>query len=202
LLIDLICGHADDWFTIPVSPPGPLPDGSVPPSSGVVVTLRLVKVRNTFDETDVLTIPPGRPPADSPAEPDQAPGPWSLFRTTGLDRSSLVIWPTVAVPLTGPVLDDVVLGVDEDANFLWATELMLDGQELALGLDSSAALLRTRRTGSREFAWLPSTTCRRIGIPTGWSAAPTPCPAESSCRAWSPTRPKRRRSTARVPARS
>ena len=43
-----------------------------------------------------LTIPPGDD--DPPAAPDEAPGPWSLFRTAGLDRSSLVVWPTATTP--------------------------------------------------------------------------------------------------------
>jgi hypothetical protein len=161
LLIDLICGHADDWFTFPVPPPAPGPDGSTPPSSGVVVTLSGVKVRNDFDEVDILTIPPGT--GDPPAAADEAPGPWSLFRTTGLDRSSLVVWPTAATPLTGPVLDDVILGVDEDANVLWAAELIVDGSELVLTLDSTQALEQTQRTGTRDFTWLPSTT-----LPAYW----------------------------------
>jgi hypothetical protein len=161
LLIDLICGHADDWFTFAVPPPAPAVDGSIAPSSGVVVTLGTVTVRNTFDENDALTIPPGE--GDPVAAADAAPGPWSLFRTTDLDRSSLVIWPTAATPLSGPMLDDVVLGVDEDANLLWAAELLVDGTVLNLSADASRALEETRRTGTRDFTWLPSTT-----LPEHW----------------------------------
>ncbi len=95
--------------------------------------------------------------------PDEAPGPWSLFRTTGLDRSELVVWPSATTPLTGPVLDDVVLGVDEDANLLWAVELRADGRDMALSAESTAALEETRRTSTRAFHWLPSTT-----LPQHW----------------------------------
>lgn len=169
LLISLICGHADDWFTIAIPPPRPKkdgdgqPDGPAPPSTGVVVTLGTVTVRSSFGELDTLSIPPGL--SDPEAGPDEAPGPWSLFRTSGLDRSSLVVWPTAATPVVGPVLDDVVLGVDEDANALWAVELLADGETLASGIEAAAALEETRRTGSREFTWIPSTTLPRFWHP-------------------------------------
>ena len=162
LLIELICDHANDWFTIPIpSPAPPAPGEMPPPSTGVVVTLDRPRVKDSFDDWWDLTIPPGE--ADPPALPDQATGPWSLFRTAGLDRSSLVVWPTAATPLTGPTLDDVLLGVDEDANVLWAVELRVDGIDLALSADSSAALRETLRTGTRDFVWEPSTT-----LPEHW----------------------------------
>ena len=175
LLIDLICGHADDWFTLAVPPPAPRPDGSVPPSVGVAVSLGEVRVRSSFDEEHRLTLPPGV--ADPPAGADEAAGPWSLFRTRGLDRSSLVIWPTAATPLSGPVLDDVVLGVDEDANLLWAVELAVAGEQFALSTDSVAALTETRRTGTREFTWLPSTTLPAHWHPYRLEARTDPAPA-------------------------
>ena len=59
------------------------------------------------------------------------PNAWSLFRVHGLDPTSLVVWPTVATPLTGSGVDDVVVGVDEDANLLWAVEVACAGAELA-----------------------------------------------------------------------
>jgi hypothetical protein len=163
MLISLICGHADDWFTIVVPPPAPITgaDGqsATPPSTGVVVTLGRVTVRSSFDERHTLTIPPSGRVLDTGR--DRAPGEWSLFRTTGLHRSSLVIWPTAATPVVGPVLDDVILGVDEDANQLWAVELLADGQTLASGAEAAQALEQTRRTGSRQFTWVPSTTLPR-----------------------------------------
>ena len=172
LLIELVSDHANDWFTMPVPSPAPAADGSVPPSSGVVVTLGGVRVKNGFDEWSTLSVPPGD--GDPAAGPDEAPGPWSLFRTTGLDRSSLVVWPTATTPLSGPPLDDVVLGVDEDANLMWAVELRVDGLDLALSADSSAALAETRRTGTREFAWQPSTTLPEHWHPYRIEARPDP----------------------------
>jgi len=161
LLIELICGHANDWFTLPIPSPAPEADGTVPPSSGVVVSLGAVKVKNGFDEWSDLTIPPGDD--DPQAGPDEASGPWSLFRTRGLDRSDLVVWPTATTPLVGPALDEVLIGVDEDANLMWAVELRVDGIDLALSADSRAALDETRRTGTRRFTWEPSTT-----LPEHW----------------------------------
>jgi hypothetical protein len=141
LLIELICDHANDWFTLPIPPPQ---EGA---SSGVVVSLGALRVRDSFDDWHELAIPED----------------WSLFRTRGLDPSSLVVWPTAATPLTGPALDDVVLGVDEDANLMWAVELRADGVDLELSVDSSRALEETRRTRTREFTWRPSTT-----LPKHW----------------------------------
>ena len=73
------------------------------------------------------------------------------------------LWPTATTPLTGVPIDDVVLGVDEDANVMWGVELRVDGIDLALSADSSAALEETRRTATRRFTWMPSTT-----LPDHW----------------------------------
>jgi hypothetical protein len=104
LLIDLVTTHADDWFTIPIAT-----------HAGSVVTVTSFEVQDAFD--DVTTLSP--------------PAAWSLFRVAGLGASSLLVWPTVATPLTGQALDEVVLGVDEDANLLMAVELRARGRELA-----------------------------------------------------------------------
>ena len=59
---------------------------------GTVVTLRSVRVRDTFDdETELGT------PTD-----------WTLFAVDGLEPGTLVVWPTVATPLTGPALGSVL----------------------------------------------------------------------------------------------
>jgi len=138
----------------------------------VVVTLGRLRVKDGFDEWWDLTIPPGD--GDPAAGPDEAPGPWSLFRTTGLDRSSLVVWPSAATPISGPVLDDVVLGVDEDANLMWAVELRVDGRDVALSAESNLALEETRRSGTRDFTWLPSTTLPRFWHPYRIEQRPAP----------------------------
>jgi hypothetical protein len=104
LLIDLVVSHADDWFTFPLVT-----------AAGSIVTLREVVVTDSFDEQVTLT----------------TPSTWGLFHVHGLDPTSLVVWPTVATPLTGPVEDDVIVGVDEDANLLWAVEVRVGGHEQA-----------------------------------------------------------------------
>jgi hypothetical protein len=104
LLLELVVSHGDDWFTFPV-----------PGQAGHVVTLRDVVVHDDFGDDWQLA-----PPADG----------WTLFAVTGLDVASLVVWPTVATPLVGPVLDQVDLGLDEDANLLWAVERRLGGRDL------------------------------------------------------------------------
>jgi hypothetical protein len=105
LLIDLIAAHSDDWFTFPV-------DGRI----GHVLTLGAVVVHDSFGETWSLS-----PPADG----------WSLFSVTGLDVRSLILWSAVTTPLQGPPTDEVTIGVDEDANLVWAVERRVDGAEVA-----------------------------------------------------------------------
>jgi hypothetical protein len=105
LLVDLIVAHADDWFSFPLTT-----------RPGNVVTVHTLEVRDAFDDVTALHVPGSG---------------WTLFRVAGLDVTSLLVWPTVATPLAGPALDDVILGVDEDANLLWAIELRAEGRELA-----------------------------------------------------------------------
>jgi hypothetical protein len=49
---------------------------------------------------------------------------------SGLAKTSLLVWPTVTTPLTGAAIEDVVLGVDEDSNLLWAVEGRVGGVAL------------------------------------------------------------------------
>jgi hypothetical protein len=103
LLIDLVVSHSDDWFLFPIAS-----------KAGHAVTLPEVKVIDAFDDEWTVTPPVG----------------WSLFSVTGLDETSLLVWPTVSTPLSGPILEDVVLGIDEDANLLWAVEQRVAGRDL------------------------------------------------------------------------
>jgi hypothetical protein len=103
LLLRLTVGHANDWFLLPV-------DASI----GSIVTLHYVTVIDAFgDEWPLL-----------------APTDWSLFRVRGLDRTSLLLAVTAATPLVSDPIEDVVLGIDEDANVVWAVEQRADGRSL------------------------------------------------------------------------
>jgi len=103
LLVDLMVSHGDNWFTFPI-------DVTV----GSVATLRSVEVTDSFDDTWQIT----------------APTDWSMFRVRGLDPASLLVWPTIDQPLSGPPLENVTVGIDEDANLLWAVEQRVEGEEL------------------------------------------------------------------------
>lgn len=103
LLIDLIANQSDDWFSFPVDA-----------LAGHVATLEKVVVHDSFGEDWTLT----------------APTDWSMFATDGLERNSLVVWATAATPLVGPVLDEVVIGIDEDSNQVWAVEQRLRGRSV------------------------------------------------------------------------
>jgi hypothetical protein len=135
LLVDLLINQSDDWFTFPV------PEAR----SGYVVTLTDVTVLDSF----------GRPWALSP------PAGWSLFAIEGLDTHSLVVWAVATTPLAGPVLDEVVLGTDEDANLLWAVEQRLRGRDVVATTEPPApspdTLDATGRPGYayRPMTWIP-----------------------------------------------
>lgn len=149
LLLDVALEHSDDWFVFPVPPPA---DSDEKPSSGVLVTLDGVTVRDSFGEIWDLTPPPAA-----------GPGAWSLFHTAGLPESQLLVWPVAIGSHSGPVLDEILVGVDEDANLAWAVELRADGIQLLQDAQTAAAIAETTRTGTRDFRYLPSTT-----LPNGW----------------------------------
>lgn len=112
LLLDLVVSHSDDWFTFPITT-----------EVGHIIKLHEVSVRDSFDEDWIVQPPAG----------------WTLFSVTGLETSSMLLWPTVTMPLRGIDLEEIVVGVDEDANLLWAVEIRADGVELATeGLAASA----------------------------------------------------------------
>jgi hypothetical protein len=135
LLIDLVVSHSDDWFLFPLAAP-----------TGNAVTLHELRVRDSFgDEWPVA------PPKD-----------WSLFEVTRLAETSLLVWPTVATPLSGPTLEDVVLGVDEDSNLLWAVEQRVEGRDLpapprdqAIDLNGHGGVVDASRR--KQYAYHPST---------------------------------------------
>lgn len=149
LLLDAVLEHSDDWFTFPVPPPA---DPITTPSSGVLVTLEGVTVRDSFGEIWDLAAPAA-----------SGPDAWSLFHSAGLSESQLLVWPVAVAPHTGPVLDEILIGVDEDANLAWAVELRADGVQLLRDAETATAIAETTRTRTRNFRYLPSTS-----LPNGW----------------------------------
>jgi hypothetical protein len=149
LLIDVAVSHSDDWFSFHVPPPF---DADHRPSSGVLVRLSDVAVRDSFDQVWPLSAPPAT-----------GPGAWSLFHNAGLAESELLIWPVAVAPNSGPLLDDVLIGVDEDANLAWAVELSADGLRLLPDAATDTAVAETTRTGTRNFRYFSSTT-----LPDHW----------------------------------
>ena len=139
LLIDLITNHSDDWFTFPIEA-----------EPGHVITLDEVVVTDSFGDEWPL-----EPPAD-----------WSLFATQGLGARSLVLWATAATPLVGPILDDVTVGIDEDANLVWAVERQLRGRYLPTDPDPEPdPPAHVDASGRPGFTYRPSTRVPRYWHP-------------------------------------
>ncbi|MER5423920.1 hypothetical protein [Streptosporangium roseum] len=137
LLIDLIANQSDDWFGFPIEA-----------MAGHVVTLEEVVVRDSFGESWTL-------------EPPQS---WGMFDVHGLDSRSLVVWAVAATPLEGPVLDEVTIGVDEDANLLWAVEHRLGGRDLPTQVPAADdPPARFTPPGRDGFAYRPMTR-----VPPRW----------------------------------
>jgi len=139
VLIDLIVNHSDDWFTF-----------SVPARAGQIITLDDVTVIDSFGQRWPLSVPKD----------------WSLFATTGLDPSSIVLWATARTPLAGPILDEVVIGIDEDANLVWAVEQVVAGQTLATPVPPpEPAAAQTDPSVQPAFSYLPMTPLPRYWHP-------------------------------------
>jgi hypothetical protein len=137
LLIDLIMTQSNDWFTFPLRA-----------LAGHVVTLEEVIVHDSFGDDWPLA----------------SPTDWSLFATQGFDARSLIVWATAATPLVGPVIDEVIIGTDEDANLVWAVEERLRGRSV-LGDDNPPPIppAHIDASGRPGFAYRPMTR-----IPRHW----------------------------------
>lgn len=137
LLIDLIASHSEDWFLFPVSG-----------RTGHILTLKNVQVTDSFGRVYPVT-----PPQED----------WWLFKTHGLDRDSLVVWLKALTPLQGPPLENILLGLDEYSNYLWAVERRVNGHEATPAgrtpQQDAANPLRNqgqaRDGGAKEFVYLP-----------------------------------------------
>lgn len=136
VLIDLIVNHSDDWFTFGLSA-----------RAGEIVTFEAVNVLDSFGGSWPLS-----PPSD-----------WSLFTTAGLDPRSLVVWATARTPLVGPLLDEVVIGIDEDANMVWAVEQVVGGRTMPTPPTPPSVAVDRDSTAREKFSYLAMTP-----IPPHW----------------------------------
>jgi hypothetical protein len=158
LLVELIYSHSDDWFLLPIDV-----------ASGSIVSIRQMKVTDSFGEvydgSDKLPNGALKYPGLS------APSDFSIYRCAGLPVESLVVWPVAEGPLESAPLERVQLGVDEQANVLWALERIIDSRQA-----SRASLLSDAAhppypastpsgdlTKPRTYAYKPAT-----GIETHW----------------------------------
>ena len=119
MLLDLVMGHGDDWFLVPV-----------PSRAGHVLTVTDVEIVDSFG--DVWEVPD--------ADPSSTPA-WTMFSVAGLGERTVPIWLTAPAPLEGPPIEEVVVGVDEDANLVWAVVERLDGRATDRTLRSAADLV-------------------------------------------------------------
>ena len=143
MLIQLTASHGDDWFTAPLICP-----------TGTLVAVTELEVEDLMGLT-----------AKEPAADD-----WTFYRVSGRRPNELLVWPAVTNPLTGTTsLDDVQLGVDEDANVLWAIERRVDGVELVEPdepAEEPPAAPPTGDvvvTGARRYRYVPATA-----VPDHW----------------------------------
>jgi hypothetical protein len=143
LLIDLICGHSNDWLVFPV--------GAI---AATVVGLPKATITHGFGRSYEAAPPPQ----------------WSIQRVTAPTDSAFgpapMLVPLGAVtPLTGEELDEVLVGVDEEANVLWAVERRVAGVARSVGPDevpqTRAQAVDTAASGPVDYQ--PSSP-----LPKGW----------------------------------
>jgi hypothetical protein len=116
LAVETLTGYGNDWYVMPIE----LPVGSLVETRSLVVT-------DTFGVRTLV-----RPVGDVNL-PSQG---WSMFSyamrvgpgdTTGIALTNLFyLPPTLARPLEGPVLEEIMLLRDETANLAWAIERRLE----------------------------------------------------------------------------
>jgi hypothetical protein len=113
LLLDLVLTHSNDWFTFYL-------DAQI---GDVVAPVKLTVVDLFGEEFS----------SDDPqwAERLSHPQHWSLFTVRNWPDGALALWPVAATPLSGEAIEQVALGVDEDANLMWAVEERANGRLLA-----------------------------------------------------------------------
>ena len=157
LLVDLIYSHGDDWFLYPVT----AQTGEIVTVSAMTVTDAFGRTYSTEDQKNGVSRYPGL----------FAPNDFSLFRSDGLDRAALVVWPIAESPLESEPVERVQFGTDEQANVLWALERIVEGRAVVSGqVDPNPAnppypdtVHQSDLQAPRFYRYLPAT-----GIETGW----------------------------------
>jgi len=141
-LIRATSAKTDGWFTAPL----------VVPTGTLVGVLQMTVV----DSMDL----------SSTSVPVQD---WSMYHLSGRPAHELLLWPTVEHPLTASaVLDQIDVGLDEDANLLWAVERWIDGVE-AVESDPASFAAGPRAAGEvpvnrrRQFRYQPASD-----VPDHW----------------------------------
>ncbi len=99
--LDVVAGHATDWYL-----------AGVPTPPGHVLSVRSVRVRDIFGNVWPRAGGTWRSDHDDRS---------TLFRSVGLGAHDLLAW-FATTPLAGDVVEQVLLGVDEDADVMWAVE--------------------------------------------------------------------------------
>jgi hypothetical protein len=113
MVAELATVYGDDMFVVPVTVP-----------AGSLTELRAVEVFDTFG---------GRTTVPSTAMADGPGRSWRLFELTGDEVGAghpspwLLVPPTLAGGLDGPVLERVALTRDEAANLAWGIEHLVEG---------------------------------------------------------------------------
>jgi hypothetical protein len=142
-LIDLICSHSNDWIVFPVRA-----------SAATVVGLPSLTVTDGFGRTYQTGPPAGWALQRVTAPADSAFGPAPLLVPLG-----------AVTPLVGAETDEVVVGVDEEAEVLWAVERRVAGVARVVDADESPTLrsepVETAATGPVDYQ--PSSP-----LPKGW----------------------------------
>jgi hypothetical protein len=142
-LIDLICGHSNDWLVFPVAA-----------DAATVVGVPKVTITDGFGRTYDAAPPHDWALQRVSASPGSAFGPAPLLVPLG-----------TVTPLTGEPIDEVLLGVDEEANALWAVERRVAGVARVVDADEIAPprAQPTDRAKTGPVDYQPSSP-----LPKGW----------------------------------
>jgi hypothetical protein len=109
LLVDLIYSHSDDWFLFPIIG-----------EAGTILSASELIVNDAFGKQYHESQFPGLMPPDK----------WSLFACKNLTSDQIVLWSLAELPLESMPIETVQFGMDEQMNWLWAVERVVDAREV------------------------------------------------------------------------